>query len=120
MKYINYDYGRLLNMHSLIGTFQTSSLLGKDNDSNEMVKYFISTIDTEKKNYWNDLKENPFIKDIEVKRIKQLYKSYKKMLKNSIKHKIPWYLKSIYEEIITELNRIIDDLIMKGLKFKKF
>ena len=72
MKSIKYDYGRLLDIHSVIGAFQTASILGKDDDSEMIIKSFTKTIILEMDNYEKNLRENPFVKDIEIRRVKQL------------------------------------------------
>lgn len=115
MKQITYDYGRLLDIHSVIGAFQTAAILGKDDDSEAMVKEFQRTINAEFENYKKNMTENPFVKDIEVKRVRQLFRSYRKMLENSQRHTIPLYLSKYYSQIIEELNAIAADLKDRGV-----
>ena len=120
MKSIKYDYGRLLDIHSVIGAFQAASILGKDDDSEMIIKSFTKTIILEMDNYEKNLRENPFVKDIEIRRVKQLLKSCRKMLKNSIKHKVPLYLKPFYFDIHNKFNTIVLELQNLGVKTRTF
>lgn len=89
MKTIKYDYGLLINIHCAIGSLQTSSILCKDDSSKFLVDSVISDIKSNIKYYNKKRKECPLIRDIDVPRVKQLFKSYRKMIKNSLKHNMP-------------------------------
>ena len=120
MKKVRYNYALLMDIHFSIGTLQIGSILGKDDSSAELSNSIVEGVKHDIRYYRKRKNECAQVKDIDVSQLKQVFKSYRKMLKNSLKHKIPWYLKPFYSEIVDDLNLIVKELKMLGFKTRSF